>query len=301
MANLKDLRNRIKSVQSTKKITAAMKMISAAKLKKAQLAAESSRPYAEHMGYMMADLVKNQSVSLNAPALLAGTGKEDSHLIVLVTSNRGLCGGFNSTLTRRAKAHIKDLLSQGKTVKIMVVGKKGLDLLRQDFGHLVIAEHLSITNPRFFNAEAIAADITDRFKAGEFDVCSLFFNKFISALSQDVTKQQLIPFQQPESSAQNDNTPQNPLQDELGKSIYEYEPSQQAVLETLLPKNIKVQIFAALLESTASEHGARMSAMDGATRNAEDLIGNLNLTYNRTRQAVITSELIEIISGAEAL
>lgn len=307
MANLKDLRNRIKSVQSTKKITAAMKMISAAKLKKAQLAAESSRPYAEHMGHMMADLIDNQMSLESAPALLTGTGSDHTHLLVVITSNRGLCGGFNSLLVRRVRVHIRKLQAQGKTVKLIAVGKKGFEILRQDCADLIIGEHLSITNPRFFNAETIAQDILNRFENREFDICSIFFNKFISTLSQDIIHQQLIPFQEPESTstdtshANNKYNRKNPLRDQNGMSIYEYEPSQHSVLERLLPTNIKIQLFSALLESTASEHGARMSAMDGATRNAEELIGNLNLTYNRTRQAVITNELIEIISGAEAL
>jgi len=292
MANLKDLKLRIRSVQSTKKITSAMKMIAAAKLKKAQSAAESSRPYAEHMGHVMSDLVSNQTTTDGAPKLLVGTGQDKTHLLVILTSNRGLCGGFNSSLVRHAKRHIKDLRNDGKKIKVIIIGKKGLDILRQDASIEIIGEHLSITNPRFFNAEAVSNDIVDRFEKGEFDMCSVFYNKFISALSQDPTRQQLIPFQASGEVKTEKLT---------GASIHEYEPSEEVVLERLLPKNIKVQIFSALLESTASEHGARMAAMDGATRNAEDLIGDLNLTYNRTRQAVITSELIEIISGADAL
>ncbi len=297
MANLKDLRSRIKSVQSTKKITSAMKMISAAKLKKSQDAAESSRPYATEMGRIMADLVEKQTSTDNAPKLLVGTGDDKKHLIVIVTSNRGLCGGFNTSVAREVKKLARSLEADKKQVQIIVVGKKGVDLLKQEHGHQVVGEHLSITNPRFFNAEAIATDIVDRFEKGNFDVCTLVYNKFISALSQEPILQQIIPFKGNVASNDGDKKPKvEPL-----ASIYEYEPSQEEVLDKLLPRNIKVQIFSALLESTASEHGARMAAMDGATRNAEDMIGNLNLTYNRTRQAVITSELIEIISGAEAV
>tara|TARA_R110002095_G_scaffold98842_1_gene86826 strand:+ start:181 stop:1068 length:888 start_codon:yes stop_codon:yes gene_type:complete len=295
MANLKDLRNRIKSVQSTKKITSAMKMIAAAKLKKAQNAAESSRAYATEMGRIMTDLVSKQTASDTAPKLLSGTGSDLKHLVVVLTSNRGLCGGFNTSVTRTVKKFIRSQEAEQKDVQILMVGKKGIDLLKQDHGHRLVGEHLSITNPRFFNAEAIAADIIERFEKGDFDICTLAYNKFISALSQEPTLKQLIPFRGTleDKKAQKEATPLD--------SIYEYEPSQEEVLDRLLPRNIKVQIFSALLESAASEHGSRMAAMDGATRNAEDLIGNLNLTYNRKRQAYITSELIEIISGAEAL
>lgn len=296
MANLKDLRLRIKSVQSTKKITSAMKMIAAAKLKKAQNAAESSRAYTAEMGRIMADLVSKQTATDTTPKLLSGTGKDQKHLVVVITSNRGLCGGFNTIIIRKVKKFIRAQEAQQKNVEIIIVGKKGVDLLRQDHGHRLVGEHLSITNPRFFNAEAIAADIIERFEKGAFDVCTLAYNKFISALAQEPTLKQIIPFKGTleEQKAQSETPPSL-------DSIYEYEPSQEEVLDRLLPRNIKVQIFSALLESMASEHGSRMAAMDGATRNAEDLIGNLNLTYNRTRQSYITSELIEIISGAEAL
>lgn len=295
MANLKDLRNRIKSVQSTKKITSAMKMIAAAKLKKAQTAAESSRPYAAEMGRIMSDLVSKQRAIDTAPKLLSGTGQDQKHLVVVLTSNRGLCGGFNTSVTREVKKFIATQEAQQKNVSILMVGKKGVDLFKQDHGHRVMGEHLSITTPRFFNAEAIATDIIDRFEKGEFDVCTIAYNKFISALSQQPTLKQIIPFTG--TLADKENQEETPSLE----SIYEYEPSQEAVLDRLLPRNIKVQIFSALLESAASEHGSRMAAMDGATSNAEDLIGSLNLTYNRTRQAYITSELMEIISGAEAL
>lgn len=295
MANLKDLRNRVKSVKSTKKITSAMKMISAAKLKKAQQAAEASRPYTTEMGRIMADLVAKQVSNDNSPKLLSGTGHDQKHLIVVVTSNRGLCGGFNTSVTKEVKKLIRSLEADKKTVEVMIVGKKGIDLLRMDHGHQVTGEHLAMSTPRFFNAEAIAADILERFENGAFDICTLIYNKFISALAQEPTLKQLIPFKG-EISGGNSDQNISPLE-----SIYEYEPSQEEVLDRLLPRNIKVQIFSALLESSASEHGARMAAMDGATRNANDLIDNLNLTYNRTRQAAITSELMEIIAGAEAL
>lgn len=296
MANLKDLRNRIKSVQSTKKITSAMKMIAAAKLKRAQNAAESSRPYASEMGRIMSDLVSKQTANDTAPKLLSGTGRDQKQLVVILTSNRGLCGGFNTTLTREVKKFIATQEAQQKNVTLLMVGKKGIDLFKQDHGHRLVGQHLSITEPRFFNAEAIAADIIERFEKEEFDVCTIAYNRFISALSQEPTLKQIIPFKGA-IIEEEENQKDTPSLD----SIYEYEPSQGAVLDRLLPRNIKVQIFSALLESAASEHGSRMAAMDGATRNAEDLIGNLNLTYNRTRQAYITSELIEIISGAEAL
>jgi len=295
MANLKDLRNRIKSVQSTKKITSAMKMIAAAKLKKAQNDAEAARPYAAKMGRIMSDLVSKQTASDTTPKLLSGTGEKQKQLVVVLTSNRGLCGGFNTTLAREVKTFIATQESNQRNVTILMVGKKGIDLFKQDHGHRLIGEHISITTPRFFNAEAIAIDIIDRFEKGEFDVCTIAYNQFISTISQEPTLKQVIPFKG--TLADQENQGEGSALD----SIYEYEPSQEAVLDRLLPRNIKVQIFSALLESAASEHGSRMAAMDGATRNAEDLIGNLNLTYNRQRQANITNELIEIISGAEAL
>ncbi len=297
MANLKDLRNRIKSVQSTKKITSAMKMIAAAKLKKAQNAAEASRPYAAEMSRIMSDLVSKQTASDTTPKLLSGTGYEQKHLVVVLTSNRGLCGGFNTSVTREVKKFIATQEAQQKNVTILMVGKKGIDLFKQEHGHRLVGKHISITTPRFFNAEAIANDIIERFEKGEFDVCTIAYNKFISTLSQEPTLKQIIPFKGTVANTDKKKQEKTPPLE----SIYEYEPSQEAVLDRLLPRNIKVQIFSALLESAASEHGSRMAAMDGATRNAEDLIGNLNLTYNRTRQAYITSELIEIISGAEAL
>jgi F-type H+-transporting ATPase subunit gamma len=290
MANLKDLRLRIKSVKSTKKITTAMKLIAAAKLKKAQEAAQAARPYAREMTLMLNDLLARQESVESLPRLLRGNGQE-THLLVVITSNRGLCGAFNSSIVRQAKKMIRTYLAEKKNVHLITVGKKSIDMLRQEFGPLIIARHLAVVNPSFSYAESIASDILHRFDNGEFDVCTVLYNSFVSALDQQVTAQQLIPF----ASTPSERTRTSP------SSLYDYEPSQEVVLDKLLERNIKIQVYHALLESTASENGARMAAMDGATRNATTLINTLNLTYNRMRQAQITTELIEIISGAEAL
>jgi F-type H+-transporting ATPase subunit gamma len=294
MPNLKDLKVRINSVKSTQKITSAMKMVAAAKLKRAQDAAEAARPYAERMDRMIAALGDKVSGG-DGPKLLTGTGRDDVHLIVVATADRGLCGGFNSSIVRAARRKIDALVAQGKTVKVMTVGRKGRDQLRRIHGDKIISskENLARTVVGFNVADEIGRELIRRYEDGEFDVATLFFNRFQSAMTQIVTEQQLIPASLPEG-AKEENT------GEL-KALYEFEPDEESILAALLPRNVATQIFAGLLENAASEHGARMTAMDNATRNAGDMINKLTLTYNRTRQAYITKELIEIISGAEAL
>ena len=293
MANLKDLKIRIKSVKSTQKITSAMKMVAAAKLRRAQEAAEAARPYALRMDRMIASLGAKVS-GAGGPKLIAGTGKDDVHMIVVATADRGLCGGFNSTIVRAARRRIAELERDGKTVKIMTVGRKARDQLRRTHGTRIVKslENIARTVVGFEVANDIARELIHGFDAGDFDVCTIFYNRFKSAMSQIVTAQQLIPASLPEAEEEHG--------DEL-KALYEYEPDEEGILAALLPRNIATQIYAALLENAASEHGARMTAMDSATRNAGDMIDNLTLTYNRTRQAMITNELIEIISGAEAV
>ena len=290
MASLKDLKNRIASVKSTRKITKAMQMVAAAKLRRAQDAAEAARPYAERFNAVLAQLA--QGVGDGGPRLLSGTGKDDVHLLVVMTSERGLAGGFNSNIVRLARTRIRELQGQGKTVKVITVGKKGRDQLRRDFGKLLI-EHVDtseIKRVSYEDAARIARDILDRFEVGEFDVCTIFYSEFESVISQKPVAQQIIPaqFDAAESS-------------DGASTVYEYEPSEEAILRDLLPRGVATQIFAALLENAAGEQGARMSAMDNATRNAGDMIERLTIEYNRSRQAAITTELIEIIAGAEAL
>ena len=299
MANLKDLRIRIASVKSTQKITSAMKMVAAAKLRRAQEAAEASRPYAERMERMVGSLAVSAASRDGAPKMLAGTGKDEVHLIVVGTADRGLCGGFNSNIVREARRDIAALRHAGKTVKILCVGRKGRDQLRRDYGDAIIDTIEDVARPRltFANAEAIAKRIEQMFEDGEFDVCTIYYARFKSAISQIVSSQQLIPFA---SSGGQEDT-QGAAGGPATLAVYEYEPAEEDILADLLPRNLAVQIYKALLENSASEHGARMSAMDNATRNAGEMIDELTLTYNRTRQAVITKELIEIISGAEAL
>jgi len=298
MPSLKDLRVRIASVKATQKITSAMKMVAAAKLRRAQEQAEAARPYAERMERMLGSLATASIGQAGAPALLAGTGKDDVHLLVVGTADRGLCGGFNSNIVRDARQLIQGLLENGKTVKIICVGRKGRDQLRRQYGELIIATIEDVTKPRptFDKSEAIAERITSMFEAGEFDVCTLIYAEFKSAITQIVRRQQLIPFAPAEAE-------EEPLAEAGGaqRASYEYEPSEEAILEALLPRNLAVQIFKAILENNASEQGARMTAMDNATRNAGEMINHLTLVYNRTRQAVITRELIEIISAKEAL
>ncbi|WP_138380970.1 F0F1 ATP synthase subunit gamma [Luteithermobacter gelatinilyticus] len=292
MANLKDLRNRISSVQSTQKITKAMKMVAASKLRRAQDAAEATRPYAERMESVLGSLAASMKGQIGAPKLLAGTGREDVHLIVVATSERGLCGGFNANIVKAARQKINNLLAEGKDVKIITIGKKGRSALRREFGGRMI-EHFDLShvkNLHYGDTTPITERILELFERGEFDVCTLFYAKFQSALVQVVTGQQLIP-----ASFEEENGV------DLGGAAYDYEPDETEILEDLLPRNLGIQIFRGLLENAASEQGARMTAMDNATRNAGEMIDSLRTTYNRTRQAVITNELIEIISGAEAL
>ena len=298
MPNLKDLRVRIASVKSTQKITSAMKMVAAAKLRRAQEAAEASRPYAERMERMLGSLAVSAASRDGAPKMLAGTGKDEVHLIVVGTADRGLCGGFNSNIVREARRDIAALRHKDKTVKILCVGRKGRDQLRRDYGDAIIDTIEDVARPRltFASAEAIAKRIEQMFEAGEFDVCTIYYARFKSAISQIVSSQQLIPFA---SSGQ--EGAQAATGGPATLAVYEYEPAEEEILADLLPRNLAVQIYKTLLENSASEHGARMSAMDNATRNAGEMIDKLTLTYNRTRQAVITKELIEIISGAEAL
>ncbi len=293
MPSLKDLKNRINSVKSTRKITKAMQMVAAAKLRRAQEAAEAARPYAERMAAVVNSLAASVAGSDTAPRLLAGTGDDKVHLLVVMTAERGLCGGFNSSIVKLARVQASKLLQDGKTVKIITVGKKGREQLRRDLGdHLVAHVDLSeVKRVGYADARGIADDVLGRFDAGEYDVATIFYNRFESVISQVPTAQQIIPAVVPEPEEGADS----------GAALYEYEPSEEAILEDLLPRSVATQIFAALLENGASEQGARMSAMDNATRNAGDMIDRLTVEYNRSRQAAITKELIEIISGAEAL
>ena len=291
MPNLKDLKVRINSVKSTQKITSAMKMVAAAKLRRAQEYAEEARPYSARMDRMIAALAGKMS-DVGGPKLLAGTGKDDCYLLVVMTADRGLCGGFNSTIVRASRKRIRQLQENGKQVKLLCVGRKGSDQLQRDWGNLITDSLEGITRGKieFSTVADIGSRLISMFEAGEFDICSIIFNRFQSAMTQIVTEQQIIPASIPE--VQNE-------EETLG--MYEYEPDETAILAELLPRNVSTQLFSALLENTASEHGARMTAMDSATRNAGEMIDKLTLTYNRTRQAFITKELIEIISGAEAL
>ena len=291
MPSLKDLKNRIESVKSTRKITKAMQMVAAAKLRRAQEAAEASRPYAERMSAVMSQLSAGIGSSDSAPRLMAGTGSEDTHLLVVMTSERGLAGGFNTNIAKLARSRIQKLTGEGKTVKIMTVGKKGREQLKRDHGDKFV-HHVDFSDVKrisYEDARRVASEVMSRFDAGEFDVATLFYSEFESVISQVPTANQIIP----------------PTFDEVegggASTLYDYEPGEEQIMATLLPRSITTQIFAALLENGASEQGARMSAMDNATRNAGDMIDRLTIEYNRSRQAVITNELIEIISGAEAL
>jgi len=293
MPSLKDLRNRIRSVRSTQKITLAMKMVAASRLRRAQERVQAARPYAERMERVLASLAGRMAGLPGAPSLLGGTGKEATHLLVVATSDRGLAGGFNATILREARRRIRELLPAGKTVLVLTIGRKGRDGLRRDYGRLI---HDSLTEigrrqVSFDEARDIAERILGLYHAGRFDVATIIFNRFRSAMTQVVTVQRLIPFQATAASEEV----------ALAGAIYEFEPSEEEILAELLLKNLAVQIYTALLENAASEQGARMTAMDSATRNAGEMIDRLTLNYNRTRQAAITKELIEIISGAEAL
>jgi F-type H+-transporting ATPase subunit gamma len=295
MPSLKDLKNRIGSVKSTQKITKAMQMVAAAKLRRAQEAATAARPYAERMEEVLAGLSAVYEGRAGAPKLLAGTGKDDVHLLVVATGERGLAGGFNSSIVRLAREHAQKLLREGKTVKIMTVGRKGNDVLKRTYAQNIV-DYVTLREVRqvgFTNASDIAAKILAMYDAGEFDVATLFYSRFASVISQVPTALQMIPAKI-EARGEGE-APRTATID------YEYEPSEEAILADLLPRNIAVQIFRALLENNASFYGAQMTAMDNATRNAGELIGKLQLSYNRQRQAQITKELIEIISGAEAL
>ncbi|MBT0958141.1 F0F1 ATP synthase subunit gamma [Alphaproteobacteria bacterium KMM 3653] len=293
MPNLKDLKNRIESVKNTRKITKAMQMVAAAKLRRAQEAAEAGRPYAERMNAVMAGLAASASGSETAPRLLTGTGKDDVHLLVVMTAERGLCGGFNSSIAKLARTHAQKLEAAGKTVKILTVGKKGRDQMRRDFGDKMVG-HVDLSEVKrigYSDAHAIAHDVLMRFQAEEFDVATIFYSRFQSVISQTPTAQQIIPAAYEAAETE-----------ETGAGTdYDYEPGEEGILADLLPRGVATQIFTALLENGASEQGARMSAMDNATRNAGDMIDKLTIQFNRSRQAVITNELIEIISGAEAL
>ena len=293
MASLKDLRNRIASVKATQKITKAMQMVAAAKLRRAQEAAEAARPYSDRMAAVLANITQAVGSGGDAPALMTGTGKDDTHLLVVCTAERGLCGGFNSAIARLAREHTRRLLAEGKSVKIICVGKKGYDILRRDYSQLII-DRVDLREVRtlgFVNADAIAKKVIGLFNEGGFDVCTLFYSQFKSVISQIPTAQQIIPAAAPAAGEES----------AAGSAVYEYEPEPGEILSDLIPRNISVQIFKALLENAAGEMGAKMSAMDNATRNAGDMINRLSITYNRQRQAQITKELIEIISGAEAL
>jgi F-type H+-transporting ATPase subunit gamma len=290
MPSLKDLRNRIGSVKATQKITKAMQMVAAAKLRRAQSAAEAARPYAERMDRVLANLAAGMKDSPEAPKLLRGTGSDKRHLLLVATAERGLAGAFNSSIARLARQQTEKLLSEGKDVTILPVGRKGADILRRTYSSKMnpTVDLRDVKQVGFANAEMIAQQVLGRFEAGEFDVVTLFFSRFRSVIAQIPTALQIIPVQIPAEAT--------------GPSVpYEFEPDEAEILAELLPKNVAIQIFRALLENAASEQGARMSAMDNATRNAGDMIKKLTLNYNRSRQAQITKELIEIISGAEAL
>ena len=291
MASLDDLKKRISSVKSTQKITKAMKMVAAAKLRKAQEGAEKGRPYSEKMHNIILNLSKNISDKQNAPRLLSGSGENNTHLCVVMTSDRGLCGGFNSNIIKKAKKYFQQKQDEGKIIKIITVGSKGYDQLKRQFGDNII-EKISFKeskNANFFDAEKVGKIIIEKFSNKEFDICTIFYNQFKNVITQIPQEQQIIPLE----TKDNDD---NMLEDN-----YEFEPEEDEILGNLLPKNISTQIFKAMLENSASEQGSRMSAMDNATRNAGEMVDKLTIEYNRSRQAAITKELIEIISGAESL
>ena len=292
MASLKELRNRISSVKATQKITRAMQMVAASKLRRAQEVAEAARPYAERMSLVLANLGAGVAGQDGAPALLSGTGKEDTHLLVVATAERGLCGGFNASIAKLAKERALALKAEGKTVKIMCIGRKGGDLLKRDFEDVMLetVTYQGLKSVGFEQAQAVAMQILELFETDAFDVCSLYYSEFVNVITQNPKELQIIPAHLDEDTTL-----------DLGGASYEYEPEENEILDALLPRNISIQILRALLENAASEQGARMSAMDNATRNAGEMIDSLTITYNRSRQAQITKELIEIISGAEAL
>ena len=291
MASLDDLKKRIASVKSTQKITKAMKMVAAAKLRRAQESAEKGRPYSEKMNNVILNLSNGISDKENAPRLLSGTGKDKVHLCVVMTSDRGLCGGFNSNIIKKAKSYFAKLSEEGKDLKIVTVGSKGNDQLKRVYGDKIIANisFKESKNANYFDAEKVGKMVIEKFEAEEFDVCTIFYNQFKNVITQIPQSQQIIPLK-------TDNSEENKSEDS-----YEFEPDEDEILSNLLPKNISTQIFKAMLENSASEQGSRMSAMDNATRNAGEMVDKLTIEYNRSRQAAITKELIEIISGAESL
>ncbi len=299
MASLKDLRVRINSVRQTQKITSAMKLVAASKLRRAQEAAEAARPFSERMERMVGSLAEVMGEREDAPAMMRGTGKDETHLFVVATADRGLCGGFNSSITRATRARLKELAEQGRTTRIICVGRKGREQLRRDFGSMIV-DHVDgigrSGGPTFEEADRVGRGLARRFEDGEFDTCTVVYNRFKTIMSQVVTFQQLIPFSPPAAAAG-----AGAGGGESDGAIYDFEPDEEMILSDLLPRNLSIQIFRSLLENAASEQGARMTAMDSATRNAGEMIDELTLHYNRTRQAQITKELIEIISGAEAL
>lgn len=300
MPSLKEYRNRIASVKSTRKITSAMKMVAASKLRRAQMQAEASQPYASRMADMLSRLAANIDVNESSPFLIAGSGKDDVHLLVVITSDRGLCGGFNGSVVRMAKQKIRDLTAEGKEVRIVCVGRKGHDALKREYSKQIVKkfEGLGRKSLSFAEAQQVALYILEQADARSFDVCTLVYNRFKSVISQVPSTQQLIPFKMESAEGADDKEAENA---EGVKSLYEFEPSEEKILEELLPKNLSVQVFRSMLDSAAGEQAARMTAMDNATRNAGDMIDGLTLSYNRARQAYITKELIEIISGAEAV
>ena len=290
MASLDDLKKRIASVKSTQKITKAMKMVAAAKLRRAQESAEKGRPYSEKMNNVILNLSNGISDKENAPKLLSGTGQEKTHLCVVMTSDRGLCGGFNSNIIKKAKSYFAKILDEGKELKIITVGSKGNDQLKRVYGDKII-ENISFKeskNANYFDADKVGKMVIEKFEAGEFDVCTIFYNQFKNVITQIPQAQQIIPLN-------------NKGEENSSEESYEFEPDEDEILSNLLPKNISTQIFKAMLENSASEQGSRMSAMDNATRNAGEMVDKLTIEYNRSRQAAITKELIEIISGAESL
>ena len=290
MASLDDLKKRIASVKSTQKITKAMKMVAAAKLRRAQENAEKGRPYSEKMNNVILNLSNGISDKENAPKLLSGTGKEKTHLCVVMTSDRGLCGGFNSNIIKKAKTYFSKIIDEGKELKIITVGSKGNDQLKRVYGEKII-ENISFKESKsanYFDAEKVGKKVIEKFESGEFDICTIFYNQFKNVITQIPQAQQIIPLESKEDEKSSDES-------------YEFEPDEDEILSNLLPKNISTQIFKAMLENSASEQGSRMSAMDNATRNAGEMVDKLTIEYNRSRQAAITKELIEIISGAESL
>ncbi len=306
MPSLRDYRDRIKSVKSTRKITSAMKMVAASKLRRAQEQAEASQPYARSMSEMLARLASNVTITPSSPKLLAGTGSDKRHLLILVTADRGLCGGFNAYAVKALRQKITALQGAGKQVSILCVGRKGRDLIRRDFGHLIIESFRDVFGKNvveFAQAQKISEYVLALFEAGKFDVCSIVYNEFRSVLVQTPMTQQLIPFraEEPRTPTKGKKAEEKPAVAVGGTSPYIFEPNEDEILSKLLPRNLSVQIYRSMLDSSAGEQAARMTAMDNATRNAGEMIKDLTLQYNRARQAYITKELIEIISGAEAV